>query len=1006
MTLRLRTRHLYILIFILFLAVGALAQTSPDWSGEPVYYFNGKSRVDFMLALDEFQLESQGKAQIDTQKLGKVDKRIRGIQSAKMQQSVHVVVDAATDAAHLDTLSKRIQEQTGDYTRLAVLYPVEGKRDDLHRKTLTRRICVQLKTGAAIDRIATKYNLKVLHKVTYAPHTWILEVQDKALLEPLNRANQIFQNEPVRFSTPLLSGTAQKRFLPNDPYFPLQWHLYNTGSQVIPATTREDVRVAEAWERYRGNGVNIALVDDGLEVNHPDLAANARTDIDIDLNYHDDDPSPDPPGDFHGTCCAGIAAARGNNGIGVTGAAYEAGLVGVRLLSTNFSDEDVAAALVHQVTATDPDDQIWISSNSWGDPDDGCTKNLLPAIEIEAFKAGVTQGRGGKGIIYLWAGGNGGCFNDRVDFDSQASSRYTIAVAASGAEGDKSFYSEEGASVFVNAGSEQGSCLGIAYYGTTTTSVMGMGSIEENYTSDFGGTSSATPLAAGVVALMLEANPDLTWRDVQHILASTSTKNHPGDEDWQTNGAGYKFNHKYGFGRINAEAAVAAAETWSNVPAEAVPLTATDTVSVEIPDETFEGLTRSLTISGSSNFRTEAVEVTVNIEHDHRGDLGIILTSPSGTVSTFAAVHDDPGDDYNNWLFTSLVNWGENPNGTWVLRVADGVFGSTGTLKGWSITVHGYLAGPKDTPTPSATPTETFTLGPSPTPTITATRTLSPTITLTPTISLTPTITPSHTITSTPTATDTYNGPTPTQTGTITLTPTPTSINHCAEILLDGSFEERSVGNPSWKQYSRYFTTPLVEDLATAHSGSIYALFGAYEGPEIASLEQTVTIPSGSAVLHYYLTIDDYNADPSDFLHVSVDGNMLVAYTPDGMASFSTYSLVQLDVSAYADGGEHVIRFDSAITGRRESFSSYYIDDVSLIVCPLSVETPTLTFTETVVPTPSRTLPPTESPTLTQTLSPTESPTPTPTPSITPTDLPTGTPTERPSWVEHWPMNK
>lgn len=992
MTLRLLARPLFSLFFLLHLVVDGQAQTVSTPPGEPVHFFNGKGRVDYVLALDEFQLEPRGQVQLNARRLKSADNRIQKVvQLTGPRRTLSLAVEAATDSIHLDALSGTIQAQMGDCTRLAVLYPPATERSELYRKTLTRHISVQLKAGLQIGSLASRYNLTVVKKLDYSPDTWILEVQGTSLLEPLTVANRIYENEPVQFCIPLLAGRVQKRYIPNDSHFPLQWHLLNTGSQVITAITGEDINVVDVWDKYQGTGVNIGLVDDGLQVDHPDLAENARTDLDIDINYRDDDPSPNPPGDFHGTCCAGVAAARGDNGIGVTGAAYKAGLVGIRLISADFSDTDAAQAYLHQSTQTEVSRQVHVSSNSWGDPDDGFSKNLLSPIEEAAFQEGVTVGRGGKGIIYFWAGGNGGCVGDRVDYDSRASSRYTIAVGASAADGDIAFYSEPGASLFVNTGSEQGSCvLSSTQYGITTTSVAGLGDLDENYSTQFGGTSSATPLAAGVAALMLEANPNLTWRDVQHIFASTSTQNRPEDEGWLTNGAGHKFNHKFGFGRVNAKAAVEAALTWTNVPAEAVPLQATDEANIAIPDEdpdsNPQGISRPLTVAGFSSFRTEAVEVTVRIEHPCRGDLTILLISPSGTVSTFAEPHDDSHDNYDNWVFTSVVNWGENPNGTWVLKVIDKVPGRDGTLLGWNIAVHGYLGGPPDTPTPSPTPTQTFTTGPTPTPTDTPTVTLSPTVTLTPTI------------TNTPTLTYTFDGPTYTPTGTPTLTPTATSIVVCTEILLDGGFEERSSGNPSWKQASLNFGTPVVEDLATAHTGAIYALFGAYAGQEIASLEQTVTIPRGDATLNYYLVIDNYGANPSDMMRIFMDGVTLAEYDPGDEAAFVHYTPVQIDVSGFADGGNHVVRFECTVHGSSIGFSSFSVDDVSLKVCPRTDEDPTPTPTASLspTPTPSETAIPTPTPTATDTSVPTP----------TWTGTPSATPTERPSAIDYWGENQ
>ncbi|MBE7490093.1 proprotein convertase P-domain-containing protein [bacterium] len=216
------------------------------------------------------------------------------------------------------------------------------------------------------------------------------------------------------------------------------------------------------------------------------------------------------------------------------------------------------------------------------------------------------------------------------------------------------WYSEEGACVFVNTGSSNEG------YGTATTSLTNSGDLEDHYTTGFGGTSSAAPLAAGVIALLLEANPSLTWRDVQHILARTSTRNLPEDPSWQENGAGIFHSHRFGFGRANAQAAVEAAQAWVPVPPEATPLSASEEVAAGIPDNNPNGLVRTLSLAGPSGFKMESVNLKVTIIHPFRGDLEITLTSPSGSVSTFATLHNDFQADYTNWEFSSVVHWGRS----------------------------------------------------------------------------------------------------------------------------------------------------------------------------------------------------------------------------------------------------------------------------------------------------------------------------------------------------------
>jgi len=600
------------------------------------------------------------------------------------------------DRAALEVRARELRDAVAGAQVRAVLYPptaVERKPEQAIQ--LTNRLAVRLREGADVKQVATALGLRAIEKVSYSPNTYILEAQGDGLFEALDAANTIHSWGIAEFATPLVLKKQAKKLIPNDPLFSRQWHLRNTGSNpgVSGLTAGNDVNVVGVWDTYQGSGINLAIVDDGLEVGHPDLSANARTDIDIDINYGDNDPSPDLPGDDHGTACAGVAGARGNNSVGVSGAAPQVGLVGVRLISAAATDAQEAQGLTHQLTASNPADRVSIYSNSWGPSANGATLEGPGSLARAALQNGVTNGRGGLGALYTWAGGNGGS-SDNVNYDGYANSRYTIAVGASGGSGEQSSYSESGACLIVNAPSSYSGG------GITTVDRSGSAGYEDppgDYTYTFGGTSSATPLAAGCIALILQANPNLGWRDVVDILIRTATKNQPSDSGWVTNGAGLSFNHKFGFGRVNAGAAVTAALSRTTMfPPEATPLTGGETLTtpITIPDNNATGITRTTTISGPANFKVEAVELMVNITHTWRGDLEFFLTAPSGMVSQIARRNGDSGDDFNNWTFTSFAHWGENPNGTWSFKVADRALSDIGTLSSWTLTIYGHLEPP------------------------------------------------------------------------------------------------------------------------------------------------------------------------------------------------------------------------------------------------------------------------------------------------------------------------
>lgn len=478
---------------------------------------------------------------------------------------------------------------------------------------------------------------------------------------------------------PNVSRVQQTRAVPNDPLYNNQWHLNNTGQGGGRAGA--DINVEGVWDNYTGNGVTIGIVDDGLELDHEDIAPNVNTLIDFDWLGNDNDPSPGA-GDFHGTAVAGLASAKGNNGIGVSGSAWDSELVGLRLIGGPVSDQDEAEALTHELNTID------IYNNSWGPFDNGRIAFIGPQA-LAALERAATTGRNGLGNIHTWAGGNGGDFtNDNVNYDPYANSRFTIAVGASTNLGVRAAYSDPGASLVVVSPSQDGAPNGTL--GLVTTDITGASGYDpSNYASDFGGTSGATPIVSGVIALMLEANPNLTYRDVTDILVHTASRLDPGNADWTQNGAGLWVNHEYGFGQIDAGAAVAAALTHTTLAPEESHTTGTISVAQAIPDAGSGSVSRVVNI-GSANAidSLEYVEIVVNATHGDVGHLEIVLTSPSGTRSILSESRLDPTDNLN-FVFSTVRNWDESSLGNWTLEVTDQQAGSTGILNSFELRFYG-----------------------------------------------------------------------------------------------------------------------------------------------------------------------------------------------------------------------------------------------------------------------------------------------------------------------------
>lgn len=486
---------------------------------------------------------------------------------------------------------------------------------------------------------------------------------------------------------PLLSGT--------DPLLADQWHLRNTGQN--GGTPGEDLHAIDAWSTTRGAGVRVAVIDDAIEVLHPDLQPNLVAGASRSYRASNRGsiwPVPCTASvDDHGTAVAGILLARDNNAAGGAGVAPRASLVAFDALSSAL-DSDIADALTR-----DPQ-QNAIYHNSWGSPDDGRLHPSEPTF-LAAIEDGIARGRGGLGSIYVFPAGNGGCYVrsaadgacqvDNANFDGYVNKRAVLTVCAVDDTGRKPWYGEPGANLLVCAPSS-----GDRPVGVTTTALRGA------YRNDFTGTSASTPMVSGVIALMLAVNPSLTWRDVRLILALTARRNDPTDPGWVVGADGVGFNHKYGFGVVDAPAAIARAAGWTSVggtggllscdapvrePALAIPDAAADGTSTPVTD-TVDLINCPIT-------QIEFVEVNFSATHSYSGDLRIRLTSPAGHVSELAesricgGAGSNPCGAYANWTFGSVRHLNERADGTWTLSVADRAPLDTGRVDRWSLRIHG-----------------------------------------------------------------------------------------------------------------------------------------------------------------------------------------------------------------------------------------------------------------------------------------------------------------------------
>jgi subtilisin family serine protease len=591
----------------------------------------------------------------------------------------HALEPRATRA----TLAARLQALHPLGRAFPILYPADAARDPGTRRLLTSAITIQLPPGASAQQVARDTGLVLTDVPDYAPGFAIYQAAN-----PL-AALEISERWAATGTLPLvevqLAEQRELRSLPNDALFAKQWHLaYQNQTMTLAGS---DINVAPVWNYsgsgIRGAGVRIGIIDDGLEVTHEDLRDNVDLENDYDWNGQDNDPTP-VSRNRHGTACAGVAGARGNNGIGVAGVAPEATLVGLRLIAGSTTDQMEAEAMAHL------NDRIAIKSNSWGPNDRIPTLKGPGPLTRAAWQQAVTTGRQGKGTIFVWAGGNGLERKEDSNKDGYANSIYTIAVGAVDSRVRQAYYSEPGANLVCVAPSDGRRA---DTQGISTTDLTGpIGYASGNYGSTFGGTSSACPTVAGVVALMLEKNQDLGWRDVQEILIRSSTRIQPTNSGWSTNGAGLSFHHQFGAGLVNAAAAVQTATSWQNLPTPAEPVILRQSTLSPIPDNSLPGVTRTFAVDAA--LRVEHVTVSVNIRHARRGQLAITLTSPSGMVSQLVGVHPDNRPDYANWTFSTVRHWGESAQGNWTLHVRDGARKTIGSLQMVELSLYGTATAP------------------------------------------------------------------------------------------------------------------------------------------------------------------------------------------------------------------------------------------------------------------------------------------------------------------------
>lgn len=528
-----------------------------------------------------------------------------------------------------------------------------------------------------------------------------------------------------------------------DPLFEHQWSLQNTGQPAFAeygGTAGNDLRMNDVLTNNEptGAGVKVAVVDTGLEICHPDLVANVA--VQESYNFRADsraeaqwfnarlhDPyMPDSRGD-HGTSVAGVIGAVADNGIGLRGVAPNVKLFGFNYLSEQCCIEDALGGSAHDPNSA----QIDVFNMSFGSIGSQYTH---PDDNIVRF--GTSQLRRGLGAIYVKAAGNSfnrclnvrhqihdeiGCASSNGDaFNNQP---YVMVVGALNAHGNKASYSSTGSNLWIAAPAGE---YGVSDPATITTDQFGIergyssrnwpgiasnreANPQGDYGSNFNGTSAAAPHVAGAVALLLEEEPELTWRDVKHVVATTARReinilNSIDDRevmidgelatvqrDWITNGANYMFHNHFGFGALDVDAAlnfVRGSFRPNSLGEQEISdwiTSATDVLN--IPDHDGGGLEHSVNVDLPAGSNIEAVQLHVAGTHENLVDVSIELASPAGTRSILNPVYNNviAGNSHLDWTLLSNAFYGESPRGVWTLKVIDVDDDDTGSLNSWSL---------------------------------------------------------------------------------------------------------------------------------------------------------------------------------------------------------------------------------------------------------------------------------------------------------------------------------
>ena len=534
-------------------------------------------------------------------------------------------------------------------------------------------------SASACRKILKSYGLSVKRQLEYARNAFFAEAPEGTGLKVFGIAEKLLKEKSVEFCHPELIRESRQRAA-----FAQQWHLKKTtvGGNSVDA----HANVEAAWSLSDGTGATIAVIDDGVDMNHQEFQSSGKIISPRDVTRKTDNPRPGN-GDNHGTACAGVACADGN--FGASGVAPKARLIPIRLASNLGSQAEADAFVWAAQHGAD------VISCSWGpadgdftDPSDPIHNQNVPLPDSTrlAMNFATDQGRNGKGCVICFAAGNG---NESVDNDGYASYERVIAVAASNDKSKKAPYSDFGGAVWCAfPSSNVFPSLTPGIWTTDRSGPLGynpgdtgQGDAAGDFTNDFGGTSSACPGVAGVAALILARNPNLRWDQVKDLIKQSCDRIDTTNGNYDANG----HSPFYGFGRVNARKAVELA-----MPVQVDPI-AIRTAMQDVPIKDFTTSKLDLPVADTSALKS--IKVSVDIEHTFIGDLIVQIKPPTTTGVNTITLHNREGGATDNIKKTydevnapGLVALkGKSPQGTWTLVVQDKARQDSGKIRSFTL---------------------------------------------------------------------------------------------------------------------------------------------------------------------------------------------------------------------------------------------------------------------------------------------------------------------------------